>query len=94
MNSTVLKPYGFFFAPETSTSNRCVIGGMIGNNSSGLHSLIYGTTREHLISVKAVLSDGSEAEFGPLGREEFEDKCRGQNLEGKIYRHIESAVIR
>ncbi len=62
-----LKPYGLFFAPETSTSNRCVIGGMIGNNSSGLHSLIYGTTREHLLEVRAILSDGSIAVFGPVG---------------------------
>ncbi len=79
---------GLFFAPETSTSNRCVIGGMIGNNSSGLHSLIYGTTREHLISVRTVLSDGSVAEFGELDEEEFHLKCRLNSLEGDIYRQI------
>lgn len=83
-----LEKTGLFFAPETSTSNRCVIGGMIGNNSSGLHSLIYGTTREHLLSVNCILSDGSEAEFGPLSRQEFEEKCKLNNLEGKIYREI------
>ncbi|MGC9345140.1 MAG: FAD-binding oxidoreductase, partial [Bacteroidales bacterium] len=83
-----LEKTGLFFAPETSTSNRCVIGGMIGNNSSGLHSLIYGTTREHLLSVKCILSDGSEAEFGPLSRQEFEEKCKLNNLEGKIYREF------
>lgn len=54
-----LKPYGLHFSPETSTSNRCCIGGMFGNNSCGTHSLIYGSTRHHVISCKGVLSDGS-----------------------------------
>ncbi len=55
-----LKPYGLHFSPETSTSNRCCIGGMFGNNSCGTHSLIYGSTRHHVLSCKGVLSDGSE----------------------------------
>ena len=55
-----LKPHGLFFSPKTSTSNRCCIGGMFGNNSCGSHSLVYGSTRDHVISVKGVLSDGSE----------------------------------
>ena len=54
-----LKPYGLFFSPETSTSNRCCIGGMVGNNSCGTHSLIYGSTRHHLLQIKGFLSDGS-----------------------------------
>ena len=55
-----LKPYGLFFSPETSTSNRCCVGGMYGNNSCGANSLVYGSTRDHVIEVKGVLSDGSE----------------------------------
>ena len=54
-----LKPYGLHFSPETSTSNRCCIGGMFGNNSCGTHSLVYGSTRHHVLSCKGVLSDGS-----------------------------------
>ena len=54
-----LKPYGLFFSPETSTSNRCCIGGMFGNNSCGTHSLVYGSTRHHVIACKGVLADGS-----------------------------------
>ena len=54
-----LIPYGLHFSPETSTSNRCCIGGMFGNNSCGTHSLIYGSTRHHVIACKGVLSDGS-----------------------------------
>lgn len=80
--------HGLFFAPETSTSNRCMIGGMVGNNSCGSHSLIYGSTRDHLIAVKALLSDGSEAEFGPLTDDEFMAKTRIDSLEGRIYRSV------
>ncbi len=87
-----LRPHGLFFAPETSTSNRCVIGGMIGNNSSGLHSLIYGTTREHLLEVRSVLSDGSIAIFGPLPVAAFRLKCKGDKLENRIYRQIDGLL--
>ena len=54
-----LKPYGLHFSPETSTSNRCCIGGMFGNNSCGTHSLVYGSTRHHVLACKGVFSDGS-----------------------------------
>lgn len=57
-----LKPYGLFFSPETSTSNRCCIGGMVGNNSCGTHSLVYGSTRHHVIGLKGLLSDGTDFE--------------------------------
>ena len=58
-----LKKHGLFFGPETSTANRAMIGGMVGNNSCGSNSVVYGSTREHLLEVKAILSDGSEMEF-------------------------------
>jgi len=65
-----------------------MMGGMVGNNSCGAHSLVYGSTRDHTVSVKAILSDGTEAEFGPLDKNEFEKKCKQENLEGEIYRNI------
>ena len=83
-----LEPSGLFFAPETSTSNRCMIGGMVGNNSSGSHSLIYGSTRDHLLEARAILADGSEAEFRSLYKEGFERKLMGENLENRLYRQI------
>lgn len=83
-----LEPYGLFFGPETSTSNRCVIGGMVGNNSCGAHSLIYGSTRDHTLELEVILSDGSEAVFKPLTRDEFEKKQIGDQLENRIYRNI------
>ena len=81
-----LATHGLFFAPETSTQNRCMIGGMVGNNSCGANSVVYGSTREHLVSVRAVLSDGSIAEFGSLSNEQLEAKCSEDTLEASIYR--------
>ena len=84
-----LKPHGFFFTPETSTANRAMIGGMVGNNSCGANSIVHGTVREHLISTRGFLSDGSEATFGPLTPAEFAAKCAGPDtLETKIYRTV------
>ncbi len=82
------KKYNLFFAPETSTSNRCMLGGMTGNNSCGAHSLIYGSTREHIISIRAILADGSEVEFKNLTKNEFLKKTVGVRLENKIYKQI------
>lgn len=83
-----LKEYGLFFGPETSTSNRCNIGGMVGNNACGSHSVVYGSTRDHTIEIKTLLSDGSEAIFGPLNSDDFITKSSLKNLEGDIYRNI------
>lgn len=83
-----LKPYGLYFGPETSTSNRCMVGGMVANNSCGANSLIYGSTRDHTLAINAILSDGTEAVFCEITKEEFERKCQTNNLEGKIYRQI------
>ncbi|MEM0941071.1 MAG: FAD-linked oxidase C-terminal domain-containing protein [Bacteroidota bacterium] len=79
----VLAKYGVFFAPETSTANRAMIGGMIGNNSCGANSVVYGSTREHLLEVKALLSDGSAVHF----KEESEFQGSGE-LEKKLYKNI------
>ncbi len=83
-----LAPHALFFAPETSTQNRCMIGGMVGNNACGANSVIYGSTREHLVSVRAVLSDGSVALFGPVSPGEFQAKTGGKSLEGALYRQV------
>ena len=83
-----LAPHGLFFAPETSTQNRCMIGGMVGNNACGANSVVYGSTREHLVSLRTVMSDGSIAEFGSLSPVEFAAKCSGDTLEATVYREI------
>jgi FAD/FMN-containing dehydrogenase/Fe-S oxidoreductase len=87
-----LKPHGLFFGPETSTANRAMIGGMVGNNSCGSNSVVYRSTREHLLEVKALLSDGSEVEFKALDLEQFHSKCEGAGLEAAIYNNIRSLL--
>ena len=87
-----LKDVGLFFGPETSTSNRCNLGGMVGNNACGLHSVIYKSTRDHTIELRTILSDGSEAVFGPLDKTSLDKKCTLENLEGKIYRNIKEIL--
>src|ERR1017187_2819831 len=81
-----LQPHGLFFGPETSTANRAMMGGMEGNNSSGSNSIVYRSTREHLLEVRAILSDGSETTFKSLTIDEFHEKCEGNNLEANIYK--------
>jgi FAD/FMN-containing dehydrogenase/Fe-S oxidoreductase len=81
----LLLPYGLFFGPETSTSNRAMVGGMIGNNSCGLHSMVWGTTRDNLLSVNVVLGNGEEAVFGDITAAELEEKIKQKNFEGSIY---------
>lgn len=83
-----LKKYGLFFGPETATSNRCNLGGMFGNNSCGAHSLLYGSTRDHVLEANVILSDGSEVLFKPLKKEELLAKCEGNSLENKIYKKV------
>lgn len=83
-----LKPFGLFFGPETSTSNRCTLSGMVGNNSCGSHSLVYGSTRDHLYSVKMILDDGNEYLFGEVSEKDLHKKLELQNREGDIYRMI------
>src|SRR5664279_422544 len=87
-----LKPHGLFFGPETSTANRAMMGGMVGNNSCGSNSIMYRSTREHLLEVTALLSDGSETVFKALDIEEFHQKCEGENLEATIYKTVRSLL--
>ena len=87
-----LKKHGLFFGPETSTANRAMIGGMVGNNSCGSNSVVYGSTREHLLEIKALLSDGSEAVFGAMNIDTFHAKCEGDSLESNIYKTVRSAL--
>ena len=88
-----LKPYQLFFGPNTSTSNRCMIGGMVGNNSSGSTSIKYGVTRDKVVAIDAILSDGTSATFKEITSKEFLQKTKENSLEGKIYQSIYSELI-
>jgi len=88
-----LEPFGLFFGPNTSTSNRCMIGGMVGNNSSGTTSIQYGVTRDKICSLKTILSDGSEVIFENKSKEEIE-RYRFQNtLESSIYKKLDEILV-
>ena len=83
-----VRPLGLLFGPDTSTSNRATLGGMIGNNSGGAHSIAYGLTLEHVIELTALLADGSRAVFGEVTPEVFRQKMQARGLEGQIYREV------
>lgn len=89
-----LAPHGLQYGPETSTANRCCIGGMVGNNSCGLHSLIYGSARDHLLEADCLLADGSSVVFRELTTEAFQTKCSGDpnSLETKIYQNLQESL--
>lgn len=87
-----LKPHGLFFGPNTATANRCMIGGMVGNNSCGSTSIKYGTTRDHVLELEVLLSDGSAALFQSLSKEDFFNKTKGTSLESKLYQQIHKVL--
>lgn len=87
-----LKEKGLFFGPNTSTANRAMIGGMVANNSCGSYSIIYGTTRDHLLELTCLLSNGSEVVFANLNKQSVERKKTGVRLENKLYQHIDALL--
>jgi FAD/FMN-containing dehydrogenase/Fe-S oxidoreductase len=86
--NALLKPHGLMFAPDVATSNRASIGGMIGNNSCGARSILYGKTVDHLLELEAVLADGSAARLSEATPEEWARRGEQDTLEGRIYREV------
>ncbi|MFI5341206.1 MAG: FAD-binding oxidoreductase, partial [Candidatus Methylomirabilales bacterium] len=87
-----LRPHGLWFAPDPSPSNRATVGGMIGNNSSGARSLIYGRTMEHVLEMKVILADAQTIVTRTLTDDELEAKLRTPGLEGDLYRAVQRSV--
>ena len=83
-----LKPYGYFFAPELSTSNRATIGGMINTDASGQGSLVYGKTSDHVMGVRAVLLGGDILDTQPMPVELAETLGKESTTSGRIYRTV------
>ena len=88
----LLRPHGLMFGPDTSTSNRCMVGGMVGNNSCGSYSIHYGTTRENLTSMEVVLADGTVAELGEMTREAWLTREAEGGLLGEAMRTVRGLV--
>ncbi|MCY4367149.1 MAG: FAD-binding protein [Chloroflexi bacterium] len=83
-----LAAHGLQYAPDPTTSNRACVGGGIGNNTCGAHSVIYGKTLDHIMEVDVVLSDATRAHFETLEPHELEARLRGEGLESDIYRGV------
>lgn len=86
-----LKPYGFFFAPDLSTSNRATIGGMINTDASGQGSLVYGKTSDHVLALKTVLIDGNVLNTHKMPTYEAEHRAEQPNSIGRIYQQVLSS---
>jgi FAD/FMN-containing dehydrogenase/Fe-S oxidoreductase len=87
-----LAPYGLEFGPDVATSNRANIGGMIGNNSAGVRSLVYGKTVDHVVEVSGFLGDGTWVRWGPLSTREWSQCAQAPGREGEVYRTVEEVV--
>lgn len=90
--NAVLRPLGLMFGPETSTASRAMIGGMIGNNSCGLHSIVWGDMRKHLLEATVFLSNGDEVLLKQLSIAELKNKANFNSLEGTIYQGLNNLI--
>lgn len=83
-----LKPHGYFFSPDLSTSNRATLGGMVNTDASGQGSLVYGKTSDHVLGLKAVLENGDIMATEPVTGQRLADKLALETREGEIYRTL------
>ena len=83
-----LKPQGFQFGPDPASSNRAAMGGIVANNSTGSHSILYGMTADHVLELDTILSDGSQAHLGPVDQESLQQYRKRSGLEGEIYQGV------
>jgi FAD/FMN-containing dehydrogenase/Fe-S oxidoreductase len=91
--NAALAPDNLLFGPEVATASRANLGGMIGNNSAGARSIVYGKTIDHVRGLSVILADGSRAALGPVSPAEWERKARLRSLEGEIYRGVRATVL-
>ncbi len=83
-----LRPHGLQFGPDPASSDRAAMGGIVSNNSTGAHSILYGMTADHLLEMNVILADGARAHFGPLDRDQAAERAKRGGLEGEIYHHL------
>ena len=88
-----LAPHGLFFGPDTSTASRCMIGGMVGNNSCGSHSILYGNTMQHVLELEVVLTDGEAARLGPWSHEDLQQRMGRDDVLGAGLRELNRIVV-
>ena len=83
-----LKPHGLQFGPDPASSNRAAMGGIVANNSTGSHSIMYGMTADHVLELETFLSDGTPAHLGPVADDALAQYQNRSGLEGRLYRGI------
>jgi FAD/FMN-containing dehydrogenase/Fe-S oxidoreductase len=83
-----LRPHGFFFAPDLSTSNRATIGGMINTDASGQGSLVYGKTSNHVLALDSVLANGDELNTEPMTIAQAQDLAKEESSHGQIAKQV------
>jgi FAD/FMN-containing dehydrogenase/Fe-S oxidoreductase len=83
-----LRPLGLQFGPDPASSNRAALGGIVANNSTGSHSIMYGMTADHLLETDVILADGSSTHFGFLDSKEIHGMCKRETFEGQLYQKI------
>ncbi|MEM9416692.1 MAG: FAD-linked oxidase C-terminal domain-containing protein [Planctomycetota bacterium] len=87
-----LKPMGLHFAPDPATGNRATVGGMVGNNTSGTRSIVYGKTIDHTLACKVALTDGTVLELDAHDTESWDAKCSGEGREAELYRGVRELI--
>ncbi len=87
-----LKPHGLQFGPDPASSNRACLGGIVSNNATGSHSIVYGMAVDHVLEMKVLLDDGSPAHLRPLNADELRQHCARESREGEIYRRVAALV--
>ena len=87
-----LAPLGLMLGPDPASADRASVGGSIGNNATGSHSILYGMMADNLLETSVVLSDGSATRFGPVASAELASRGRGNSLEAQIYREVPGIV--
>ncbi len=83
-----VKAHGLMFGPDPSSSNRATIGGVIGNNSAGAHSILYGMTSEHLSNVRVQLADGGRVDLGPGTVADFTKRAGTDDAYGRLLKKL------
>lgn len=87
-----LRPHGLQYGPDPASGDRAAMGGIVGNNATGAHSIQYGMTADHVFAMQVILSDGSSTRFEPQGSDALAQCCKRPGLEGEIYRRLIALV--
>ena len=85
-----LKRHNLMFGPDPASADRATIGGVVGNNASGSHSILYGMTADHVLAASTILSDGFEIGFHRLSATDLNERAQSDTREGTLYRDLQS----